>query len=345
MKNQWVNRALPGIIAALCILASSCATTKAHDLPSVIGDSKSEESFEEDRKAILAMAGDYEVRFQFMETASLREGYEAKKPYVAEAVEIVEVIEDSGTLIDLQHILLDREHGMVIKHWRQTWTYEPTLIYEFKGNNTWAPRKLDPKETRRAWAQYVTQVDDSPRYSGFGYWHHRGNFSSWESKTWRPLPRREYTKRSDYDVMVARNRHTITPTGWLHEQDNYKFVLGDKEAPVIALEAGLNVYTKTTEVDFSEAREYWAGTKEFWADVRAEWASIMDGTRTLKLKSEVDDKAMYLYIFGLAEDALDNSGGREARAGQMKAVIESFLEVGGLEPQAEKKAPGYEKEY
>ena len=36
-------------------------------------------------------------------------------------------------------------------------------------------------------------------------------------RTWRPLPRREYTRRSDYNALDVVNRHTIVPGGWTHE--------------------------------------------------------------------------------------------------------------------------------
>ena len=36
-------------------------------------------------------------------------------------------------------------------------------------------------------------------------------------RTWRPLPRREYTRRSDYNALDVVNRHTIVRGGWTHE--------------------------------------------------------------------------------------------------------------------------------
>lgn len=50
----------------------------------------------------------------------------------------------------------------------------------------------------------------------------------WENKTSSPLPRREYTKRDDYNVMLRGNRHEITDYGWMHEQDNDKMI---RQAP------------------------------------------------------------------------------------------------------------------
>ena len=50
------------------------------------------DSFHRDRKAILAMAGKFDVEFTFRETVPLVTGYELKKPYRADALEIVKVV-------------------------------------------------------------------------------------------------------------------------------------------------------------------------------------------------------------------------------------------------------------
>nr|WP_286803404.1 DUF6607 family protein [Acinetobacter sp. UBA2063] len=72
--------------------------------------------------------------------------------------------------------------------------------------------------------QTVWQVDDSPRYAGLGRWTKDNGVTEWTSnETYRPLPRREHTIRNDYDVIIGTNRHALTATGWVHEQDNIKF--------------------------------------------------------------------------------------------------------------------------
>ena len=73
---------------------------------------------EKDRRAILAMAGDFRVRFDFRETVPFVAGYTPIKPSVTLGTEIVRVIEDRGGLIRLQHILAmdDKEKPIVIKH-------------------------------------------------------------------------------------------------------------------------------------------------------------------------------------------------------------------------------------
>ena len=141
---------------------------------------------------------------------------------------------DTGQSISLVHILEMRivqkdgtiSEPMVTKHWRQDWRYEPTQIVEYQGRERWERRKVDRRAGEGAWLQTVYQVDESPRYASIGRWQHSASFSTWLSgETWRPLPRREWSVRDDYQVLVGSNRHTIAPHGWQQEENNLKTVL------------------------------------------------------------------------------------------------------------------------
>lgn len=286
----------------------------------VSAEQEEESAFELDRKAILAMAGDYSIKFQFQETVAVEPGYELKEPYLSDATEFVKVIEDTGEFISLQHVLVlhDQEKGetRVVKHWRQDWTYQDTELNLYRGNKTWERVTFSPGEVLGAWSQAVYQVDDSPRYEAVGHWIHTGARSAWESgETWRPLPRREYTKRGDYGVLVARNRHTITPDGWVHEQDNYKLVIDDKGNPVKVLvhETGLNVYDCVDDVDFAAGHTYWNATKPYWQDVRAVWSEILGKPGKVTLLGEVDGERMHSVMFALAEQ-VQEAGVYDSRA-------------------------------
>ena len=162
--------------------------------------------------------------------------------------------------ISLQHILVmffledDKVAGpAVVKHWRQDWTYEPGSYHEYVGNNKWVIKDVPAEEAKGKWLQEVFHVDDSPRYASIGEWVHTDNFSEWSgSVTYRPLPRREFSVRSDYNVLDAVNRHIILPTGWVHEQENLKLNLDqNKNKEYLAKEIGLNRYDRITEFDFS----------------------------------------------------------------------------------------------
>jgi len=261
------------------------------------------DTFERDRDAILSMAGEYQVTFSFEETLRLVEDANHSEPYTSEAMETVKVIEDTGDFISLQHLLVvgSEEKPHVVKHWRQDWRYEPETMQVFRGNNTWEEVKVPRGEREGAWSQTVYQVADSPRYSSVAKWVHLADHSYWEpQETWRPLPRREIEKRDDYDVVVGRNRHSITPDGWLHEQDNYKLALRPEGNVILARERGFNTYDTETEFDFAAAYEYWDATEAFWAQVRAEWQERFDASPTLRLAAEQDGDALFERIMGLA---------------------------------------------
>ncbi|MEM9420326.1 MAG: DUF6607 family protein, partial [Planctomycetota bacterium] len=290
---------------------------------------------EADRQAILAMTGEYKVKFQFQETVAIEDGYELKEPYNSKATEFVEVIEDTGDFISLQHILVmhpRNEDGslkedaepIVVKHWRQDWTYQDPEVLSYQGNRTWGHTQLTDAEVQGTWTQAVYQVDDSPRYESFGKWQHVGERSAWESaETWRPLPRREFSKRSDYQVLVARNRHTITPEGWVHEQDNYKLVLDDAGEPlkVLAHESGLNVYDQTDEIDFTAGRVYWEKTAAYWEDVREIWDDTFEQNTSFTLAKEIDGEKLHNALFKIASDAKDNGHSEETKAAANDTVM------------------------
>ena len=278
------------------------------------------EKFQKDREAILAMAGEYEVDFQFMETVAIDQSYELKKPYLEDAAEVVFVVEDSPKRIVLQHVLWVESYDRVVKHWKQEWKYEDPLMYEFVGNLTWQRRELSKEEVKGTWSQKVSQVDDSPRYESYGKWIHQGGLSSWQgNQTRRPLPRSEYTKRKDYEVFMGVNRHTLTPTGWVHEQDNFKQV--STTGQVLCREVGLNQYFKTQEVDFTEVKKYWSNHNQYWSKVSKMWEQRMEGSDQISLYKEQDGKPLFRHLFGIIAQKTQSGDPAEKAAEVIKKFV------------------------
>ena len=273
-----------------------------------------------DRSAILAMAGAYKVDFKFEETLALQPSYQLTKPYHEEAMEMVVVAEDSPRRIVLQHLLLIGK-GAVLQHWRQIWTYEDTRLTEFQGRNTWRARELKPEESEGAWTQMVTNVDNSPRYESVGRWSHAGGVSSWTSgETWRPLPRREYSKRDDYDVMLAINRHTLTPSGWAHEQINTKLDLAPPADRVVARENGLNLYNRS-DADMSAILEWWEKNREFSNAVSAVWEEVSASREHYAINDDVDTAKLRSDLKRLAEA----QPAAEERTQRIREVVLRFV--------------------
>ncbi|AKS42353.1 DUF6607 family protein [Wenzhouxiangella marina] len=278
-----------------------------------------------DREAILAMAGEYTVTFAFDETVALQPDYQRKPPKRSGAAEAVIVVENEPDRIVLQHLLLvgSDEGARVVKHWRQDWVWEAEQRLEFLDDQTWRMVMLDPEQTRGAWTQCVYEVSDAPRYCGTGRWNHRYGNPTWTSdRSWRPLPRREYTTRDDYTALNVENRHTITPEGWTHEQDNSKVLRVDGQSQgVLVREFGFNNYLVTEEVDFTPVYEYWNETREYWAKVRAAWQSRFDAGGVV-LDTEVDGMPIIEGLFELADQARSD---RMPSQADIDAVFEAWV--------------------
>ncbi len=256
----------------------------------------------EDRAAILAMQGDYLVDFDFTETVIFQPGYVRKPHKHSGGNETVIVVQDTPGHIVLQHLLVSDDGHIVTKHWRQDWTYEAPDRFEFTADQTWTRRLLPAAQVRGTWTQCVFEVSDAPRYCGTGRWEHGLGVSTWTSdRSWRPLPRREYTTRSDYNAVEAINRHVITPDGWAHEQDNTKTIrdAAGRLTAVIVRETGFNDYRRATSFDFAPARRYWERTAPFWARVRMRWERLL-AQGGVRLRTKIDGMAMILPLFDQA---------------------------------------------
>jgi hypothetical protein len=238
---------------------------------------------ERDRAAILALAGEFRTSFDFLETVLYEPGAGPARPYRSWGTERIAVLEERPDFVSLQHILVmftvdddgDIQGPFVQKHWRQDWQYQPERRLSYLGDGKFGLREVAPDERRGAWSQTIYEVDDGPRFASVGRWDHDAQRSRWRgSVVWRPLPRREHTARSDYQVLAGDTRLTVLPTGWVHEQENEKLVLpapaGGSPASR-AREIGISRYERIESFDFSAADAYWAATAPFWSAVREAW--------------------------------------------------------------------------
>jgi len=254
-----------------------------------------------DAASIKAMCGCFEVTFNFAETFNYVEDslYKPSENKVSYGLEWAELVVDDNDKISIQHLLQvgPAESPYIVKHWRQDWLYENQDFYMFNGDNEWLFKHKDKKDVDGQWTQKVYQVDDSPRYEGSGTWVHVDGKSYWENTTTAPLPRREYTKRSDYNVTIRGNRHEITDSGWVHDQDNKKVVREDgKEDVVIAEEKGYNIYKKVDDSRCQAAKDWWEEHFDKWAAVRAKWDDVYARNKDLNLQDKVDNKVLFKHL-------------------------------------------------
>jgi hypothetical protein len=258
------------------LLALACAASPALAHPPIAAP-QAASGFETDRADILAMAGAYKVRFDMQESTRWDSAYTPLEPKISGGNEVVRVVEDSGRKIVLQHMLVIEHEGQthIIKHWRQDWEYEPARVLVYSDRNTWRWEDVPPSLRAGRWSQTVWQVDDSPRYGGWGQWETQAGVRRWRSSwTWRPLARRDAVRNPVYDRYLSINRHQSTPDGWIHWQDNTKLGARDGKLVPIVQEYVLNTYTRFDGYNVKAADDYWAATRDYWTAIRGIWAQV-----------------------------------------------------------------------
>jgi len=276
---------------------------------------------DQDQKAIKSMCGCHEVTFNFAETFEFSNDstYQPSKTKIDKGMEWVQLVEDKDNKIVLQHLLIvgPPNNKMIIKHWRQDWEFENTDFYQYSHDNKWNFVTLPKDQVKGQWTQKVFQVDDSPRYEGSASWVHVDGKSYWENTTDAPLARREYTTRSDYNVLSRTNRHEIVENGWIHDQDNDKVIRADgKEDILLAKEKGYNTYVKVDDSKCQIAQDYWKENQAKWTVVRAKWDQVFARNKDLVLEEKVDNKDLFKYL-------LDDENYKTSA--QIDPVIDSFV--------------------
>jgi hypothetical protein len=280
---------------------------------------------DQDREAIKSLAGFYKVTFNYAETFSPDDDYKYHDRHRSSAKEIAILVENSPKKIVIQHLLVMRGDSMIIKHWREDWTYEDQTILAYDKDNAWKKVTLSANDVKGKWTQKVFQVDDSPRYQAIGTWVHVDGKHQWQSNSDSPLPRRESTERNDYNVLNRGNNLYLTANGWMFEQDNKKIVRADGKDKLIAMEKGMEEFIKTDVKSFGYAQTWWKQQEGFWKDARASWDAVFAETNYLKLNLKVDNKLLYEQFFALGDQSAKEKWSSEKNKKNIKKVIEAYL--------------------
>lgn len=315
------------LLALPLLLSSASLTTPAfaQEETAAVSEQSPQAKFESDRQHILAMAGNYKVTFDFKETTAWQASYTPIPAKVSGGHESVRVIEDSGRRIVLQHLLVVEHEGKthVVKHWRQDWTYEPQSVLTYGGQGQWKLETLPENLRKGRWSQTVWQTDDSPRYGGWGEWSNQGGVPRWRSNwTWRPLARRDAVRNPVYDRYRAINRHSPTPTGWIHWQDNLKMGLRGGQLTPIVQEIGLNSYDRASDYNVAAADAYWSKTAAYWAEVRKAWDAAISAKGGVQVAEVADSgSAGAEELMTIAEDLASGKLGQSEAVRRGRAAI------------------------
>ena len=280
------------------------------------------QNYSKDVESIKKMTGCYKVTFQNAETFSLDKDYKYHDRFKSgPALEWIFVDSEKEGMVSLQHILIAGPH--MIKHWRQEWVYEETSLYHYEGDKVWTPRELSAEETQGMWTQKVYQVDDSPRYECSAPWIRYNDKNYWECSANAPLPRREFSKRSDYNIMKRTNRHEIVANGHIHDQDNIKVVKNGALVKPLVMEKGLNTYDSVPNHLCQKAVDWWKQHKGFWFNVRSVWDEVYGKRETMKFHNKVEGQTLWQGLFALDEAY---GGKPEASSSQVRSKIKSTIE-------------------
>jgi hypothetical protein len=132
--------------------------------------------------------------------------------------------------------------------------------------------------------------------------------------------------RDDYQVLLGTNRHTVTPTGWLQEENNLKAVLDGQRAidaakPYVGREYGVARYERIRDFDFAAADRYYERTRAFWDRVRDVWGSAFAQQGTVTLRGPVDKLGLFAPLFARASEIESQSADERDSERVIRAVL------------------------
>lgn len=275
-----------------------------------------------DVEAIKKLCGCFSVTFNYAETFTndtLHKRYAHPMDNRA-VVEYAYPIEESANRIVIQHLLVIPDgKGTVIKHWREDWVYQQTERWEYTAPNEWTKLRVPPAEVEGEWTQSVWEVTDAPRYMGSSAWTRTNNQVFWLNSADAPLPRREFTKRQDYNIMNRTNRIVVSDEKYVHEQDNKKIIRTPGKADsLLAEEKGYNTYVRLPEADCAGAKSFWtAAQSDFWTEVREIWEEKLSSATNVKIVPAIAGKPLY--------QTLDELMHKELAAHERKEAIDSLI--------------------
>ncbi|MEI9810991.1 MAG: DUF6607 family protein [Bacteroidota bacterium] len=282
-------------ITGLAVAAILAITTQAQA-------QKDKQTAPPGRQNVEKLCGCFDVEFKYAETFSPDPNYKYhEREEISGGTELVFPVEITDKKIVMQHLLVITD-SMIIKHWREDWTYEDPTIWKYKGDKVWAKEQLKPEQVKGKWTQSVWEVSDAPRYQGTSEWINTDGQTFWLNTADAPLPRREYSVRSDYNILKRTNRIVLTDSGWVHEQDNQKVIRGGGSDKLLVEEKGINSYKRLEDKQCAAAKAYWDKNKDYWTKVRKAWENYIATHNTIELKAQVDGKVLHDYLFELAKD-------------------------------------------
>lgn len=256
----------------------------------------------QDKQNIEKLCGCFEVSFKYSETFAPEADYKFhNREEIGGTAELALPIEVSDKKIVIQHLLIVNPK-VIVKHWREEWTYENPVIWKYKGDRTWVKEILPVEQVKGKWTQTIWEVADEPRYQGYSQFVNLDGKIVWQNTTDAPLPRREYSVRNDYNILNRTNRLYFTDSGYLHEQDNKKIIRTNGIDKLLVEEKGYNTYKRIDEKDCAAAKIYWEKNKDYWGRVQKVWTGYMATNNSISLENKVGGKMLHEYLMAQAKE-------------------------------------------
>ncbi|HRI24383.1 MAG TPA: hypothetical protein PLZ45_06880 [Ferruginibacter sp.] len=288
-------------------------------------------------KNINKLCGCFEVEFKYAETFSPDPNYKFhEREIINGGLEYVFPVEAGNKRIVLQHLLVITD-SMIIKHWREDWTYENPVIWKYRGNKTWIKEMQKPEAVKGKWTQSIWEVSDEPRYQGTSEWINANGETFWLNSTDAPLPRREYSVRNDYNILNRTNRLVVSGNGYIHQQDNKKIFRENGIDKLLVEEKGINSYARKDEAACAAAKAWWEKNKLYWEKVRSTWEEKIAALSTIKLETKVNGKVLHEYLMAQAKEYAEGKIPAAELDGRIKQYIDQFLNASKTKETADPK--------
>ncbi len=278
-----------------------------------------------DRKLVDRLCGCFSVDFKYAETFSPDRSYKFhEREEIGGVEELALPVEVSDKKIVIQHLLVVAP-ATIVKHWREEWTYENPVVWNYKGDRVWVKEKLNPAQVKGKWTQTVWEVSDEPRYQGVAQFIEIDGKMVWQSTADAPLPRREYSVRNDYNILKRTNRLNITDSGYVHEQDNQKIIRAAGLDRLLAEEKGINSYKRLDDKACAAAKAYWDANKDYWTRVRMVWDDYVSTHDRIELKAKVEDKQLNEFLVTLEKEYADKKIKATEIDARIKTTVDKFI--------------------
>lgn len=252
--------------------------------------------YQKDLLAMQALPGCFLVAKRAVDTFRLQKEYKASLPYnenyhvfiVAEAIGAGK----KGTRFQF----IEQREAEVRKGQTLEWRWQEIEMILFRKPFFWQKVSLNEGITRNTWMLRKYFASGDPNYQCIASWHHSFNHHSWECFTWSPLPERERSQRSQYNVLARGAVYRATHLGWRHEQNNEKVLLEAGRADWLAQERVEIDYRKVHPKECRKASTYWRNNKNIWHDVQEQWARIFAERGSVQFNSEQARDALQVAI-------------------------------------------------